>query len=66
MRSRFMIENPDEVVCTMKLTMTVKQWTELRDQLSNAHPSWKLTSEINSLISQARNVFYAADIEEPS
>jgi hypothetical protein len=59
MEARFMIENPDEVKCTIKLTMTVKEWTELRDQLANKCPSWDLSRIITNLLSQARKVYYA-------
>ena len=62
MNGRFMIENPDEIKATMKITMTVKDWTELRDQLAKAYPSWGLSSMITDLISQARKVFYEEKI----
>ena len=59
MKARFMIESPDEINATMKITMTVKEWTELRDQLDNKWPSWKLSSAISDVLSQARKVYYA-------
>ncbi len=58
MRARFLIENPDDITCTMKLTMTVKEWTELRDQLTEQWPSWDLSRAITSVISQARKIYY--------
>lgn len=42
MKARFMIENPDEVEATLKITMTVKEWTELRDQLSELSTTYLL------------------------
>jgi uncharacterized protein YecE (DUF72 family) len=58
MDAKFMAEKPDEIVFTMKLTMTVKHWGELRDQLQIAYPSWELSNKIDSLLTQARKVFY--------
>lgn len=58
MKARFMIEKPDEVEATMKITMSVKKWTELRDRLSDDYPAWELSAKINDLLAQARKVFY--------
>lgn len=58
MQARFMIEKPDEIVATMKLTMPVKEWEELRDQLSSKWPSHDFSRAINDLLSQARKVVY--------
>ena len=64
MKARFMIENPDDIEATIKLTMTIKKWVELRDQLVNNYPSWELSSKISEVVSTARKVFYAEqDIE---
>lgn len=64
MKARLMIENPDEVEATIKLTMSLKQWDELRSQLDNKFPSLRLSMVITDLLSQGRRVFYAADPEE--
>lgn len=58
MKARFMIENPDHVLTTLKVTMTVGEWVTLRDQLASAYPSWRLSSAISDLVTQARRVFY--------
>lgn len=58
MKARFMIENPDEIVATMKITMSVKDWVSLRDQLQNAYPSWMLSRAITDLVTEARKVFH--------
>jgi hypothetical protein len=34
MQARFMVEKPQEIVFTMKITMSVKDWEYLRDALS--------------------------------
>jgi len=59
MKARFMIEAPDKIEATMKITMTIKEWTELRDQLANQWPSWELSRNITDLITQARKIYYA-------
>lgn len=65
MKARFMVENPDEIEATLKVTMTVKKWTELRDQLSNAYPSWQLSAAITDVITAARRVYYAKELPLP-
>jgi len=63
MKARFMIESPDEMVATMKITMTVKEWGELRDQLESKWPSSRLSCAITSVLIEARKVYYAPDID---
>ncbi len=58
MKARFMMENPDQIEATMKITMTLAEWTDLRDQLSRDWPSWRLSSFITDLVGQSRKVFY--------
>ena len=58
MKSRFMVEKPDDIEMTMKITMSIKDWTDLRDQLEQKYPSWRLSGMITNLLSQARKVFY--------
>lgn len=59
MKTRFMLERPDDCEATLKITMTLKEWDQLRAQLSHAWPSWKLSSAITDLLTQARKVFHA-------
>lgn len=63
MRARFLIESPDQVEATMKITMTVKEWTELRDQLASVWPSSRLAQAINKVLSEARKSYYADDLD---
>ena len=63
MRARFFIEAPDEIEATMKITMSVKEWTELRDQLAREWPSCRFGDAITSVLSQARKVYYAPDTD---
>ena len=61
MKARFMIEAPQEIECTMKITMSMKEWENLRDQLENKWPSSRLQQAINHVLSDARKVYYAPD-----
>jgi len=60
MKARYMIENPESIETTLKLTMTVKEWESLRDALENKGDVsiCNLTRVINDLLSQARKVLY--------
>ena len=64
MKTRFMMENPDEIEATLKITMSLKKWGNLRDQLSNTYPSWELSAAIADLLGQAREIFYPKVDEE--
>jgi hypothetical protein len=59
MKARFMIENPDEMEATIKITMPVKEWIELRDQLAEKWLSSRLSMAITSVVNEARQVYYA-------
>lgn len=63
MKARFMIESPQEIECTMKLTMSIKEWESLREQLENKWPSSRLQQAITQVLSEARKVYYANDVE---
>lgn len=58
MEGRFNVENPNSVVFTLKITATAKEWEELRDQLAQKYPSWRLSEMITNLLAQARKTFY--------
>lgn len=63
MRSTFKLDNPDDMQATMTLTMSVKEWRQLRKQLSDSWPSWDFSRQIGDLIGAAEAHFYAK--EEP-
>lgn len=58
-QARMMIENPDSVEITMKITMTAKQWCDLRDALQNAPggTGW-LRGAVGDLLAKVRKVVY--------
>lgn len=65
LEAKFKIEKPDEVVATLSITMSVKEWCELRDQLSDRYPSWRFSSAINNLVNTANKVFRAEHEVQP-
>lgn len=58
MQATFRIENPDKLEATMRICMTFKEWKELKEQLKDEFPSWKLSDAISDLIDQGERVFY--------
>lgn len=61
MQFRLKCEKPEDIVYTMTVTASAKEWEGLRDQLKDAHPSWNLTSAINDLLGQARKIYWPKD-----
>lgn len=60
-KARMIVERPDDIEMTLKMTMTIKEWERLRDQLDTSFPSWMLTSAINEMLSVARKTFYPSE-----
>ncbi len=58
LNARYMVENPDEIEMTAKITATMKEWGEMRDQLQNRWPSSRLSLVISEMLADARKVFY--------
>lgn len=58
--ARFQAENPEEIVMALTLTMPVREWRQLRTQLSSAHPSWKVGSMISDMVLEACQKFSMA------
>jgi hypothetical protein len=46
MISEYKIQKLDEVNATLTLTMEIKHWRELREQLTTKYPSWKFGEQI--------------------
>lgn len=58
MQFRMKCEKPEDIVYTMTVTASAKEWEALREQLKDSYPSWNLTSAINDLLAQARKVYW--------
>jgi thymidylate synthase ThyX len=54
MKTQMRIEEPEQTQCTLLITMTLKEWGNLRDQLSNKWPSCNLASAIIDMVYRLR------------
>jgi len=52
------IQNPDDVVVEMRISMTVKQWKQLKSQMSTNIPAWEFGSRISSLVEDVERHFF--------
>lgn len=59
--TRMMVEDPENVQVTIKITMSVREWTELRDQLGQKWPAARLSSHITDVVGKIRKVVYAEE-----
>lgn len=58
MKTRMEVTNPGEISITATITMSLKDWRALGEVLPDAHPYYKLSSEINSMTLQAGKTFF--------
>lgn len=65
MRARLLAENPNDIVFTMKISMTAGEWEALRDALDairnsgqGDHNVYRLISAVSELLSDARKTFW--------
>lgn len=58
MQTRMSIENPAEVRMMLTITMTCREWEELREQLASKYPSTQLSYEITDAFSKIRKIVY--------
>lgn len=58
------VEDPDDVRVKMTISMTVREWCELRDQLELEMPSLQLAAKITDLLIKIRKIEYP-DLEKP-
>jgi len=57
MKTHMKATDPNKMEFTLEITMTLKDWRELDDQLSTAYPSWELASRITDMVQQATQHF---------
>ena len=60
--AHMMVERPGDIVMTLKLSMSMTEWEELREQLAGGHPAWKLSAAISDMLAAARKIYFAAEI----
>ncbi len=63
MDCRLKCEKPEDIVYTMSVTATAKEWESLRDQLDKIGtlvpwPASTLRSQIDDLLGQARKIYW--------
>lgn len=66
MQCRLKVEKPEDIEYTLTVTMKAGDWDKLRDQLDKhyAWPGSDLVRQINSLLAQARKIYWPADKDE--
>ncbi|MCH8868065.1 MAG: hypothetical protein IID58_14620 [Proteobacteria bacterium] len=50
MKARFEVTAPQEMEFTMTITMTLKEWEQLRKQCHNEYPGFKLATLISEMV----------------
>ena len=59
MQTRMMIENPDNIELTIKITMKTKEWDIIRNQLDEkTSEGWYFAKAITEAFSQIRKIVY--------
>lgn len=61
MKARIALTDPNEVEVTVTLTMKLKDWKRLRDQVADQYPGWELRSVISDLVAKAGSHFEEQD-----
>lgn len=65
MQTRMMIENPDNIELTIKITMKTKEWDIIRNQLDEkTSEGWYFAKAITEAFSQIRKIVYINQNEE--
>jgi hypothetical protein len=49
----------DAVETTLTITLTLRQWKELQEQLAKDWPAWELSTAITDIVLQMEQTFYA-------
>jgi len=67
-KARFLVEYPDDIIFTMKITMTAREWCDLRDAMpkdssDGGYLVTRLSQRITDLLTDARKTFWKSDDE---
>jgi len=59
------VENADEIKCTLKFTMSLRDWKQIRKTLGTnaSYTELQVMNEISDLVGQLEKVFYD-DVDE--
>ncbi len=58
MKTALRVTNPDDIVMELTVSMSLKHWKELQQQLPAGWPAWELSRTINDMVGQANKQFY--------
>ena len=59
--AHMMVERPGDIVMTLKLSMNMTEWEELREQLTRGHCSLQLSAAISNMLAAAHKIYFAAE-----
>lgn len=65
MKGVFKLENPDDLMASLTLTMTIEQWKRLNALLDSKYPGWQVKQLIERLVVKATVAFTEQDEYEP-
>ena len=58
MHLKFEAENQDDIQFRLEVSMSLGEWKQLRAQLKDGWPSWKVSEQISNMIRQAEHRYY--------
>lgn len=61
MNTHMKLAKPGSLELTLTMTMPLHDWLSLREQLTNAFPSWQLSKAIRQMADQVTSTFYPDD-----
>ena len=58
------VENPDGIKCTLKFTMTLKDWKQIKKTLRSnpAYTELQVINEISDLVGLLEKTYYSTDV----
>jgi hypothetical protein len=62
MKAILRINDPDSIEFTLTVTMPLREWKRLREQLKHEYPAFKLSDAISEMVKQA-SIYYSEDKE---
>ena len=66
-KTRFSLDNPDELSATLTHTLLIGEWKQLREQLDNSKwPAVDFIREISAVIAAAEKHFSEYSTEQPA
>lgn len=61
MKTVLSVEDPDAIEMTMRITMPLKSWRELKDQMPTEWPAMGLREKITDMVIKAERHFYGSE-----